>query len=222
MRHVLYVGALSLLVLSLITLAHTSHQHGTGAGADARVVFNRIPRDGHSFQADVAPLIPQIVARHGEREWEVVVLTNEFHRHLGVYSILGAKMGLVARDHFQVGLDELTILSHAGQRPPISCLNDGLQVSTGATLGHGTIRVAEGDKPRPSARFTHDDRTIVLSLKQRYWDQIKSNIRGIIEQEGLNTPAYWKAVRRLGLKYWLQWSRHELFDEQQIDNVSSP
>ena len=160
-----------------------------------------------------------IGASHGEREWEVVVLTNEFHRHLGIYSILGAKMGLVARDHFQVGLDELTILSHAGQQPPISCLNDGLQVSTGATLGHGTIQVSEGDNPCPSARFTHGDRTIVLTLKQIYWNRIKSDIRKIIEQEGLHTPAYWQAVRRLGLKYWLQWSRYELFDEQQVDKL---
>ena len=68
----------------------------------------------------------------------------------------------------------------------------------------------------PTARgtltFTHNDHAIVLTLKQSYWDQIKSDIRKIIEKEGLHTPGYWEAVRTLGLQYWLQWSRHELFD----------
>jgi pyrimidine-specific ribonucleoside hydrolase len=196
--------------ISLMTSAHTSHQHNNDA--DARVVFSRIPRDRNSFQEDVAPLINQIIARHGEQEWEIVVITNEFHRHLGIYSILGAKMGLAAREHFHAGLDELTILSYAGQRPPISCLNDGLQVSTGATLGHGTIRIADASAPLPSARFTHDGQTLTLTLKQVYWDQIRSEIRQTIETHGLNTPEYWHAVRRLGLKYWLQWNRQDLFD----------
>lgn len=214
MRKYCCVSVFCLLAFILITTAHTSRQPGAESGADERVVFNRIPRDRHSFQTDVAPLVQQIIAHHGEREWEVVVLTSEFHRHLGVYSILGAKMGLAARDHFKVGLDELTIVSHAGHRPPISCLNDGLQVSTGATLGHGTIRVADDGNPRPSARFTHNDHNIVLTLKQSYWDQIKSDIRQIIEKEGLHTPGYWKTVRQLGLQYWLQWDRHGLFDQQ--------
>ena len=78
------------------------------------------------------------------KEWKIVVLTNEFHEHMGIYSILGAKMGLRAREYFHLGIDELEILSFAGSTPPVSCLNDGLQVSTGATLGHGTITLGEG------------------------------------------------------------------------------
>lgn len=199
------------IVASVLTATH-SHTD-THTGVDKRVVLNRIPRDHDHFRADVAPLVDSIIARHGEQEWEIVVLTNEFHRHLGIYSILGAKMGLDAREHFQADLDELTIVSSAGLRPPISCINDGLQVSTGATLGHGTIRIAEGSPPYPRARFTHDDQTLTLTLKQVYWDQIKTDIRQTIQTHGRNTPAYWAAVRKLGLKYWLEWSRHELFEE---------
>jgi len=210
MNRCMHLALWCVIGICLMTSAHTSHHHDSGA--DARVVFSRIPRDRSSFQEDIAPLINQIIARHGEQEWEIVVLTNEFHRHLGIYSILGAKMGLAAREHFHVGLDEVTILSHAGQRPPISCLNDGLQVSTGATLGHGTIRIADVSAPKPKAQFTHDDQSITLALKQVYWDQIQSELRQTIETHGLKTPEYWDAVRRLGLKYWLQWSRQDLFD----------
>lgn len=212
MKNGLRVSLACILGIGLMTSAHTSHTHSHNSGADARVVFNRIPRDRADFQEDVAPLINQIIARHGEQEWEIVVLTNEFHRHLGIYSILGAKMGLAAREHFHVGLDELTIQSHAGLQPPISCLNDGLQVSTGATLGHGTIRIAEGGTPLPSARFTHDDQSITLTLKPTYWNQIKTDIQQTLQTHGLKTPDYWDAVRQLGLRYWLQWSRAELFD----------
>lgn len=200
-----------ILSLTIMTGAHDGHHHHND-GTDARVVFSRIPRDRVDFQEDVAPLINQIIAHHGEQEWEIVVITNEFHRHLGIYSILGAKMGLAAREYFHVGLDELTVLSHAGLQPPISCLNDGLQVSTGATLGHGTIRVADTDLPRPSAQFTHNDQTITLTLKQTFWEQIKTDIQQTIQTNGLKTPAYWDAVRQLGLRYWLQWSRAELFE----------
>jgi pyrimidine-specific ribonucleoside hydrolase len=212
MKHRLRLVLGCVLGLALMTTAHDGHHHTHDNGTDSRVVFNRLPRQPSHYQEDVAPLINQIIAHHGQREWEVVVLTNEFHRHLGIYSILGAKMGLAARDHFHAGLDELTILSHAGRRPPISCLNDGLQVSTGATLGHGTIRIAEEAPPRPSARFTHDRQTVTLTLKQSYWDRIKQDIQQSIEAHGPNTPAYWQAVRQLGLKYWLQWSRAELFE----------
>lgn len=41
-------------------------------------------------------------------------------------------------------------------------MNDGLQVGTGASVGHGLITVAEIDTPRPEARFTFKDKTIRL------------------------------------------------------------
>jgi len=189
---------------------HYTHEHDAHDGS--HVVFKRIPQDPHDYREDIVPLIEPIIARYGVQEWEVVVLTHEFHRHLGIYSIVGAKMGLRARDHFGVGLDELEILSFAGQHPPISCLSDGLQVSTGATLGHGTIRIAENTAALPKAQFKHGDQTITLTLKPVYWDQIKQDIRQAVQQHGAKTPAYWQAVRKLGLHYWLQWSRNELFE----------
>ena len=212
MKHgVVFFGFLILAVaLGNDDILHYTHEHDAHDGS--HVVFKQIPRDPHDYRADVVPLIEPIIARHGVQEWEVVVLTHEFHRHLGIYSIVGAKMGLCARDHFRVGLDELEILSFAGQHPPISCLSDGLQVSTGATLGHGTIRIAENAPPLPKARFKHGDQAITLTLKPVHWEQIKQDIRQAIQQYGAKTPAYWQAVRKLGLHYWLQWSRSELFE----------
>jgi pyrimidine-specific ribonucleoside hydrolase len=195
-----------------LTQAESVQQHHHGHDDHEHVAFDHFPREAHDFREDLRPLIEPIIEKHGEEEWEIMVLTHEFHRHLGIYSIIGTKMGLCARDYFQVGLDELTVVSFAGRRPPISCLNDGLQVSTGATLGHGTISVSDDSASAPKAQFTHAGTIITLTLKQSYWDTIKKDIQQAEHQHGLQSRAYWQAVRVLGLRYWLQWSRNDIFE----------
>ena len=49
------------------------------------------------YADDVADIVGNCIKRHGEAEWRAVVLTNDIHGHLGIYSTLGAKMGLRAR-----------------------------------------------------------------------------------------------------------------------------
>jgi pyrimidine-specific ribonucleoside hydrolase len=193
--------------LSLVACAHLHSARHAG-----RVVFEQFPRTAGLFQQDVRPFIDEIINRHGPQEWETVVLTSEFHRHLGIYSIIGAKMGLRAREYFDADLDGLKVTSFAGRTPPISCLNDGLQASTGATLGHGTISVAEGSIPVPKAYFTRGGATICLELKEQYRRQAKDDIAAAIERYGLNSDEYWSAVRRLGIRYWAEWGRNDIFD----------
>ncbi len=45
----------------------------------------------------------------GYDEWKANVMTDEFHGHLGVFSIVGAKMGIKARELFGVGADMLEV-----------------------------------------------------------------------------------------------------------------
>ncbi len=106
------------------------------------VVFVKFPDDRRSFQYDVRQIMDSAISRYGYDEWKANIMTDEFHGHLGVFSIVGAKMGIKAREIFGVGPDQLRVTSYAGLKPPYSCLNDGIQVSTGATLGMGTIQVA--------------------------------------------------------------------------------
>ncbi len=206
-RHVLIAAALFSGWLSLVALARLHEARHTG-----RVIFERFPRTESLFQSDVRPFIEQIISRHGPEEWETVVLTSEFHTHLGIYSIVGAKMGLRAREYLDADLDGLTVLSFAGRRPPISCLNDGIQASTGATLGHGTISLAQGPSEMPRAHFTRGNTTICLELKPAYWQRVKDDITGVIERHGPNSDEYWSSVRRLGIRYWADWSRNDIFD----------
>lgn len=136
---------------------------------DIGIVFDRFPDNQDLYRDDVKQLMDQIISKNGMEEWKLIVLTNEFHDHLGIYSIVGAKMGLRAREYFNVERDEIIVVSFAGNRPPISCLNDGLQVSTGATLGQGTIRTVIDDlQQKPKAIFSHNNLTISLELKPEY------------------------------------------------------
>ncbi len=208
-----------ILALAGIVCGSALSTHPAGEIHERGVALLEFPHDPHLLRPDIRPYARQIIRTHGEEEWETVVLTSEFHTHLGIYSIVGAKMGLRAREYFDVGIDEMTVTSFAGQEPPVSCLNDGLQVSTGATLGHGTISVAEGSPVLPKAAFTHDGKSISLQLKDRYWKMVRSDIANILKDHGLDDPQYWQSVRRLGIRYWLEWSRKDIFDLAVDDNT---
>lgn len=176
------------------------------------IVFNEFPSDRKMYNYDVRQIMDSAIARHGEDEWKACVITDEFHGHLGVFSIVGSKMGIKAREIFKVGPDNFTVISYAGTIPPYSCLNDGIQVSTGATLGQGTISVARGTLTRPAAIFTFGSRAVKISLKEEYLHIINTDIQEGIVKFGLMDDGYWKLIRYNALKYWLEWDRDEIFN----------
>lgn len=174
-------------------------------------VFEGFPENEELYAQDIRSLMAEIILKHGREEWRLCVLTNELHGHLGIYAVIGAKMGLRAREYFHIGIDDISVLSHAGQKPPLSCMNDGLQVSTGGTIGHGLFAVKSAPPFAPEAAFTFKNRTLRLRLKERFWSLIKNDIKTGIKRFGLNTEPYWRYVRELALVYWRDWSRRKIF-----------
>jgi pyrimidine-specific ribonucleoside hydrolase len=185
--------------------------------SEHNVVFNRFPDQRDMFNYDVRPIMDSAIARYGYEEWKANVMTDEFHGHLGVFSIVGAKMGIRAREIFGVGPDMLEVISYAGSKPPYSCMNDGIQVSTGATLGMGTIHLASDSIIRPSAVFKYQNRSIRISLKNEYLEQVDADINEGIIKFGLMDDGYWKLIRRNALKYWVEWDRDKIFDITEVD-----
>ena len=177
------------------------------------VILNNFPEDPAMMRPDVAPFVDEIIARYGREEWKACLLTNELHRHLGIYSLVGAKMGIRAREVLEAPFDTLEVVSFAGLKPPLSCLNDGLQVSTGASLGRGTIRVLE-DKNLPGATFRKGDMVLTLTLKPEYVRRIRTDISAAVDQFGGLGPEYFAHVRRLSIDYWKAFDRDKLFEEQ--------
>ncbi|MBN2213281.1 MAG: nucleoside hydrolase [Bacteroidales bacterium] len=176
------------------------------------VAFNEFPADRQMYNYDVRQIMDSAIARYGHDEWKACVITDEFHGHLGIFSIVGAKMGIKAREIFNVQPDHLTVVSCAGTIPPYSCLNDGIQVSTGATLGQGTISLANDTLNRPEAIFTYREKSVKIRLKEEYLNIINKDIQEGIIKFGLADDGYWKLVRRSALKYWLEWDRNNIFD----------
>jgi pyrimidine-specific ribonucleoside hydrolase len=49
------------------------------------VVFGPSAFEAKMLQEDVTAIAEETIARHGNEEWASILLTNEFHRHLGIY-----------------------------------------------------------------------------------------------------------------------------------------
>jgi pyrimidine-specific ribonucleoside hydrolase len=184
----------------------------TGKPDSESRVFSVFPEDAALYAGDVAPIAQDLVARYGHSEWRAGVLANELHGHLGIYAIIGVKMGIRAREYFNIGVDDIVVVSHAGARPPVSCMNDGLQVSTGATIGHGLISVAADGDIRPEATFAFKDKTIRISLKPEYAQQIRRDVAEGIRLNGNLSENYWMYIRALAIRYWIEFDRHQIFE----------
>ena len=186
------------------------------------VIMAAFPTNATQVLPDVREWAAQIIASHGLEEWKAAVLTSELHRHLGTYSVVGAKMGLRARERFNVALDELRVESHAGLRPPLSCVNDGLQVATGASLGRGTITVVTNGPAACEAVFSYGEGQLRLRLKPQFAQQIATDMAALEKRHGGTTPAYFEAVRSVSLKHWLSFDRTTMFEETMEARAVTP
>lgn len=89
----------------------------------------------------------------------------KLHGHFGPYLNLGIKMGLLALELLEVkGYFDLSTEVELEYRTPMSCLIDGLQISTGCTMGKGNIKV----KNNPGiikALFKSNYKALLITLK---------------------------------------------------------
>jgi formylmethanofuran dehydrogenase subunit E len=87
------------------------------------------------------------------------------HGHLGPYLVAGIRIGLLAlRLLNSSGYFGLRAESEAGWTTPLSCLNDGVQIGSGCTMGKGNLHVVGEERPR--VRFVADDgRAVTIELR---------------------------------------------------------
>lgn len=179
---------------------------------DAGVIFNEIPSSSFYMIKDISAIVDTLISLYGYDEYKLVSLSSEIHSHLGTYSILGAKMGLRIMEFLHVGLNEIKIESYAGSTPPISCLNDGLQIASGATMGYGAFSLNNNAPIFPEAVVYYNKRKIRIKLKEDIFRTIQSDISKLIKQYGLNTDMYWSELRTQSIGYWKNYSRFNIFD----------
>jgi len=105
---------------------------------------------------------PDYHRQSSDSEWLVQVV--QFHGHLGPSVVAGARMGMIglralqAKGYFDV---EVTCEGPMAN-PPQSCLLDGIQATTGATLGKRTLTWTQADQIVVRIRNTRTGETAEL------------------------------------------------------------
>ena len=105
---------------------------------------------------------------------------EKFHGHLGPYVVLGYKMGEIAnkilgKDFFS---KKATVFS--GISPPLSCIIDGVQISSGCTLGKGNIKV-NNDGLAKTQFSDNNGKKIEITLKSN----IKNELDTLVTDENI-------------------------------------
>ena len=105
---------------------------------------------------------------------------ERFHGHIGPYAIIGYKMGEIANKI--LGSDSFTkkAVVWTGTTPPLSCIIDGLQISSGCTMGKGNILVNKKNSPKVQF-INYDGKKIEITLKPA----IKEEIDTIVTKENI-------------------------------------
>jgi len=92
---------------------------------------------------------------------------KRFHGHLGPYAAVGFVMGRIARERFP---DRIWCIAHSGTKRPMSCMADGIQMSSCCTLGKSNISLREDGLPM--AEFSDGSSHLELRLREEVRERI--------------------------------------------------
>ena len=112
-----------------------------------------------------------------QREWagELLDKAIEFHGHGGLFMVIGLRMGLLALNELDAhGWFDLRCLVKLRWGPPDSCVIDGIQSSSGCTMGKHNIEVVEQDGIR--AEFVSGERKLNVDLKSGVLEKIRGTL----------------------------------------------
>ncbi len=106
-----------------------------------------------------------------------------FHGHLGPHLVLGLKMGLLAKRLLKGDPFNMRAEIHTRKTPPQSCILDGVQFSSGCTLGKGNIKVKEDSEIY--GIFFKDSEKVMIKANPKIITDIKK-----VPRENLEECAY--------------------------------
>lgn len=99
---------------------------------------------------------------------------SSFHGHLGPYVVVGYRMGQFARSELQ---GKIKAVVFTGSKTPLSCVVDGVQFSSGCTMGKGNISVKDDFVAKAS--FASADSSIEIKLRE----EVKRDIDATMSKE---------------------------------------
>ncbi|KYK25862.1 hypothetical protein AYK20_04210 [Thermoplasmatales archaeon SG8-52-1] len=111
---------------------------------------------------------------------ETLKQIEKFHGHIGPYAVIGYRMGLVANK--KLGSDPFLkkAVVFTGTIPPLSCIVDGIQISSGCTFGKGNIKV-ENKGIAKADFFTNEGKKLQIILKP----ELKKEIDIVVNEDNI-------------------------------------
>ncbi|MEM2210968.1 MAG: formylmethanofuran dehydrogenase subunit E family protein [Nitrososphaerales archaeon] len=78
----------------------------------------------------------------------LLIGAKNFHGHLGPFIVLGMRIGLSGLRllNLSKGDNKLHIVANLNYKTPISCILDGLQLTSGCTLGNTRLTIKESEE----------------------------------------------------------------------------
>jgi pyrimidine-specific ribonucleoside hydrolase len=213
-----FTMAVVLVMFAAVTIAdeHAGDPKPT-KGERTFHILKDMPLDASSYQPATAALVTLgVPEKFGHEEWAAIVLTNEVHQHVGIYSILGAKMGVRAKEILDAPPRAVQVTVETGGKPPMSCMIDGLQVALGSTFAQDLIHAPASDAPSAAAVFEYKGRKIRLALKPEVQKRIAGMIDKAVKECGDLTPAYFQRIETFSYSVWAEFDRSFLFDEETV------
>jgi formylmethanofuran dehydrogenase subunit E len=89
---------------------------------------------------------------------------RNFHGHLGPWLVIGMRAGSYARRRFKCSPFELTATVLCPAKPPVRCIIDGIQLSSGCTMGKGNIHHKITNRSC-QVQFTHRRHQLKLTVR---------------------------------------------------------
>ena len=94
---------------------------------------------------------------------------EKFHGHSGTFRVLGMKAGLYANEILGKDILKMHARIETATTPPRSCFVDGVQLTTGCTMGKRNIELVDGDSL--SVTFTQAGKRLTLCVKPASLDK---------------------------------------------------
>jgi len=178
-------------------------------------ILKGLPGDPDSYHSPAAEIVRAgIPEKYGQEEWATVVLTHEVHQHEGIFTTLGAKMGVRARELLDAPTRVVQVNVETGVEQPWSCAIDGLQVALGSTLGQKLIVAPETDRPVVAATFEYEGRKVRLALRPEYRDKVAAIIQRASDRYGFRSPAYFEEIEKECYRVWAEFDRAQIFEHK--------
>lgn len=98
---------------------------------------------------------------------------KKFHGHMGPYLALGLKAGMLAKKTLSAEHKRLTAQVTLRLEKPVSCFLDGIQVSSGCTMGKLNITAINGGGIAVSFQ-SEDKKTVRIRVKEAVLSWIKT------------------------------------------------